>query len=256
VSYQAVIAVVVGTGVFTGILAFLARRLVAIEILRRHHEIGSAVFLQIGVIFAVLLAFVFNEVWTQYNTAANAINRECGNLRGAAILATGLPAPVRQQIIGKIDDYVHDIIELEWPAMRTGNANDVVTEAFKDLWIYVVTLDAREPTVATIRNQILPLLSDVHQNRATRIFEMVHKVPGLLWALLITLASVLVGFLLCFGVDSIKSQVMFTAIFTSSTTFVLVLVYLLDFPFAGALRIQPSDFQMTLHAIDWVTADK
>lgn len=255
-SYLDVIGIVIGSGVITGTLSFLARRFVRLEVLHRHHEIGSAVFLQIGVIFAVLLAFVFSEVWNQYNTAANAIDRECGNLRGAAILATALPAPMRQQVIGGIQRYSHAIIDSEWPAMKTGNASDDATKAFKDLWVYVVTLDPHEPGVATIRDQILPLLSDAHQNRATRIFEMVHKVPGMLWALLITLTAVLVGFLLCFGIDFVISQVLFTAVFTSATSFVLVVVYLLDFPFEGALRMPPSDFEMTLHAISWLTASK
>src|SRR4029077_19234369 len=42
-----------------------------------YHEVGYAVFLQLGVIFAVLLAFVFNGVWSDYNTASRAIDSEC-----------------------------------------------------------------------------------------------------------------------------------------------------------------------------------
>ena len=77
-TYPAVALIALGSGLIAGALSWTTRKLVRIEALRRHHEIGSAVFLQLGVVFAVLLAFVFSEVWSEYNTAANAINEECG----------------------------------------------------------------------------------------------------------------------------------------------------------------------------------
>src|SRR4051812_13443100 len=87
-SYPAVALIVFGSGLIAGALSWTTRKLVQIDAPRRHHEIGSAVFLQLGVVFAVLLAFVFSEVWSEYNTAANAINQECANLHGAAMLAS------------------------------------------------------------------------------------------------------------------------------------------------------------------------
>jgi hypothetical protein len=67
--------------------------------LRRYHEVGYAVFLQLGVIFAVLLAFVFNNVWSDYNVAAQAIDSECPSLHGIAILSDRLPSPARNAIL-------------------------------------------------------------------------------------------------------------------------------------------------------------
>src|SRR5579884_994860 len=74
----------------SGALSWLIRTRVNLDALRRHHEVGSAVFLQLGVVYAVLLAFVFIQVWDQYNEAASAIDQECGALHGAAMLASTL----------------------------------------------------------------------------------------------------------------------------------------------------------------------
>ncbi|MBV8578814.1 MAG: hypothetical protein JOZ58_27740, partial [Acetobacteraceae bacterium] len=97
-TYSSVLLIVLGAGLIAGALSWTTRKFVRIEALRRHHEIGSAVFLQLGVVFAVLLAFVFSEVWSEYNTAASAINKECGNLHGTAILAAGL-APTERDLV-------------------------------------------------------------------------------------------------------------------------------------------------------------
>ena len=79
-----------------------------------------------------------------------------------------------------------------------------------------------------------------------RLFEMARGVPGLIWVLLLFGAGFLVGFLLLFGVEYVASQMVFTGAFAACLAFVLVIVHLLDFPFEGALRLQPTGFQATL----------
>ncbi len=247
-SYSTVFLVVLGSGVLAGALAWLARRTFRLETLRRHHEIGGAVFLQLGVIYAVLLAFVFSEVWGEYNTAADAINQENGNLHGAAILAASLPSEPRDAVEGALQDYLATVIEREWPAMARGAGSEAASAAFQTLWLKVARLPAGE-TDATVRGQILARLGNAHQWRETRLFQMELGVPPLMWVLLIGLAVVLVGFLLCFGIEVIGSQIVFTAVFAASLAFVLALVRTLDYPFEGALRLPPTDFQETLRKV-------
>ena len=79
------------TAIVSVIATSLVRRALGVDTRREHHDVGNPVYLQIGVVFAVLLAFVFNEVFGEYNAAAQAINGECGALHGAALLAHQLP---------------------------------------------------------------------------------------------------------------------------------------------------------------------
>ncbi|MGH7210490.1 MAG: hypothetical protein ACREF1_03400, partial [Acetobacteraceae bacterium] len=109
-SYGLIFLVVIVTSAVAGTLAWLVRRIVPVDMLRRHHEMGGAVFLQLGVVFAVLLAFVFNEAWNGYEAAAEAINGECGGLHGAAILADNLPGPERARMERAIHDYITAVI--------------------------------------------------------------------------------------------------------------------------------------------------
>ncbi len=241
--------VVLGAGLLAGVLSWLTRRFIHIDVLRRHHEIGSAVFLQLGVIFAVLLAFVFSEVWNEYVMAANAIDQECGNLSGVAILVRELPPSLRQPLETLVQRYLTDVVDSEWPAMTELRQSIAASQSFQALWGRVASLDMQQAGTVAIRDQILSLLSQAHQNRETRLFEMAQSVPYLLWTLLIGFAVVLVGFLLCFGIEYVVSQVIFTALFATSVAFVLVIVHLLDYPFSGALRLPPTSFQTTLQEI-------
>ncbi|MEO8715831.1 MAG: hypothetical protein ABI369_12535, partial [Acetobacteraceae bacterium] len=168
-SYGLIAVVVLGSGVVFGALAWVVRRLVPVDALRRHHEMGAAVFLQLGVVFAVLLAFVFNEVWNEYNTAAQAINGECGSLHGAAILADSLPEPGRGQIEQAMRAYVAAVIGTEWRDMAERRKSEDASALFEAM----LATAARVPTAAdpegTLKPPIIELLASAHQQRETRL---------------------------------------------------------------------------------------
>ena len=98
-SYTGLGGLVLGTGLVAAFACALLHRIVHHDRFRRYHDVGYAVFLQLGVIFAVLLAFVFNGVWSDYNTASQAIDSECASLHGIAILSDRLPSPARKAIL-------------------------------------------------------------------------------------------------------------------------------------------------------------
>ena len=254
-TYLGVALVVLGSGLVAGALSWVTRKLIRIEALRRHHEIGSAVFLQLGVVFAVLLAFVFNEVWSEYNSAANAINKECGNLHGIAMLASTLPPAQRNEVEGAVLAYLAAVIDSEWAAMVRRHSSEEALVRFQRLTRVLTMLDPQDSTQQATRNEMLALLTQAHQDRETRLFQMMQGVPGVLWGLLISLGVVMIGFLLCFGIEYVWSQVIFTGVFAASIAFVLVMVRLFDFPFEGALRLSSSDFQITRERVIQIGSD-
>ena len=61
-SYAEGLLVILLTAIAAVVAAAFVRRTLGLAIRQQHHEIGNPIYLQIGVVFAVLLAFVFNEV--------------------------------------------------------------------------------------------------------------------------------------------------------------------------------------------------
>ena len=88
-----------------------------------------------------------------------------------------------------------------------------------------------------IRGPLLSLLTAAHQSRATRLFQMKQSVPGLIWTVLITFASVLIGCMLTFAAEASVSKAVLVGVFTSSLTLALLTVHVLDFPFESALQL-------------------
>jgi hypothetical protein len=220
---------------------------------RHYYEVGYAVFLQFGVIFAVLLAFVFNNVWSNYNVASQAIDSECGSLHGIAILSDRLPSRARDAILEDLRVYLSTVQDQEWPDMQRRKESQAADVRLQLLWQTVETVNT-DPADSQIQGQLLSLLAAAHQSRETRLLQMTQSVPGLIWSLLITFASGLIGCMLLFAAEASISRAVLVGVFTSSLTLALLTVRVLDFPFGSALQLPSRDLNVTLEKVDHLIA--
>src|SRR6185437_15786417 len=215
VSYGTFAGVVVGAGVMAMVLCLLLHLVVPRERFRRFHDVSYAVFLQLGVVFAVLLAFVFNDVWAEYQVAAEAINAECGSLHGLVILGNRLAAPERTTVLREARLYLATVIEKEWPDMKHRESSADAMKEFEALWGTVATLPAAD---TVLRSQMLTLLATAHQSRETRLFQMTQGVPPLVWGMLSLFAAGLVGCMLVFAAEGSLIKAVFIGWFAAFLT--------------------------------------
>src|SRR5262245_11519953 len=252
-SYTELGRLVLGTGLVAAFICALLHRIVHHDRFRRYHEVGYAVFLQLGVIFAVLLAFVFNNVWSGYNIASQAIDSECASLHGIAILSDRLPSPDREAILNDLRAYLTVVTDREWADMQRRKENQPARARLQSLWQTVETVKT-DAADNQIRGQLLTLLAAAHQSRETRLFQMTQGVPALIWGLLILFASALIGCMLVFAAEASISKAVLVGVFASSLTLALLTVRILDFPFESALQLSSQDFNNTLEKVDRLLA--
>ena len=241
VSYAAAILIVIGSAAVTIAAALAVDRLLSLEARRRHHEVGSQVFQLIGIMFSVILAFVFSEVWGEYNTAKQAVTAECSALHTAALLADSLPVRAGRPVSEKIRFYAQTVLGTEWQMMtrqqRSLSAADTLESALKT----AAQLPRRESDDLDNRSQIVSLLSDAIAQRETRTFQLTLGLPAAMWAVLILIALILISFVVLSGTEE-PGTIIFAGSFTTSIVMVLVLVRMLDYPFQGALAIGNDSF--------------
>jgi hypothetical protein len=252
-SYAELGGLVLGAGLLAAFTCALLHWIVHRDTFRRYHEVGYAVFLQLGVIFAVLLAFVFNNVWSEYNVALQAIDSECASLHGVAILSDRLTSPARNAVLNDLRVYLETVLDREWPDMQQRNESRVASASFRALWQTVETVKT-DPEDSQVRGQMLNLLATAHQSRETRLFQMTQGVPALIWTLLIVFAAALVGCMLVFAAEASVSKAVLLGVFTSCLTLALLTVRMLDFPFESALQLSSHDFNETLGKVDRLIA--
>jgi hypothetical protein len=240
-SYAAAILIVVLSAALAAGASFLVDRLVRLDARRRNHEIGGQVFQLIGVMFSVMLAFVFSEVWSEYNTAAQAIRSECGALHGAAMLANALPDKMGRPVNRALLSYANEVTNVEWPKMAKERRSLEAAEGLRSALDVVARLDVTRPVDVSTHGQILALLAQAHAQRETRVFQLTLGLPPAMWFVLIALALVLTAFVVLSGTEGAGTMI-FACSFTGAIAAVLVLVRMLDYPFEGALALGNTDF--------------
>ncbi len=238
---------VVGVPLVAGVLSYGVQRRVALAVRKQHHETGTALFLQLGVVYAVLLAFVFSDTWSQYTVADQSINAECAGLHASAMLAADLPNGAGRPFEVAVAAYLRAVVVHEWPRMRRHQESPIARAALMTMFDQATRLgDGGGSRAGAIRDQVLGQLAVAHVQRETRLFQMDSGIPAPLWAMLIGFSVVLVGFVLFSAVENPSSVMGFSALFSGWIIAVLVMIRMLDYPFQGALALSSRDFASTL----------
>ena len=79
-SFTTALLTVAGTVGLAILGLLLVRRLVPLDLLQMHHEVGGYIIGVMGTIYAVILAFVVFAVWDQYQIASVAVVAEANSL--------------------------------------------------------------------------------------------------------------------------------------------------------------------------------
>jgi hypothetical protein len=232
--------IIVGGTVFAVLAAQLfIRRRVGLDTLRVNNEVAGFKYGTLGVMYAVLLAFIVIAVWNNFRDARGYVENEAASLAALYLFASGLEKPARGVAAEAVRRYTRNVIEDEWPAMSNGAASDSVRRALQDLFRTYAAFEPVTPGDVQIQQASLRLLVQLAENRQNRIDSAGGTLPAILWLAVIEGAIVVVGFTLFFGAPNIGAQLAMTGLLAATVAFVVTVTFALDRPFAGDCRCQP-----------------
>lgn len=228
----------------------LVRRLVPLNLLEMHHEVGGYIIGVMGTIYAVILAFAVFAVWNQYLIAKAAVVAEANNLGDLSRMTKGFPEPLQTQLRGALVNYLEAVLQHEWPAMSRQNESQEAWSALQKLWdIYRRADVSRDEHGQIFYAQSLQQMSNLSDSRRTRLFASRGKVPTVMWVMLWLEGAIILGFTYFFGVRSIRSQCLMTIAFALVVSLNLFLILELDRPFNGLAQVPPTALEQELARI-------
>ncbi len=224
----------------------LFHRLVETSHLREAHEVTGFVYAMVGVIYAVLLAFVVVVVWEQFQNANQVAEDEAAHLGNVRQLARAFPDSVSKAMAEEIRDYAASVVNREWPAMAQGHVDSATYTITKRLWN---SFYSYRPATGEQEyyNQALRELTSFNTSRRQRIIGMYGTIPAILWALLIGGGIVCIVFTYLFTTPRAWTQYMSTGLLAAMIAVTLVLIHEMDRPYRGAMSLQPNGFEFVLH---------
>jgi hypothetical protein len=243
---SAVLLVVVLPAVAVGIQVVLRHRFAALRE-GDHNDVAGFIIAVVGVIYAVLLAFVVIVSWENFSGAEGVVGQEASALRNIYRDSTVFPPEVRERLRADVNDYARVAIEREWPAMNRGVQGDpevaVVLDTFsRDLAGLPATTPLEQQYVSVEADRF----NDLVTARSQRLDYVEQGVPGVLWVALIVGAVVTIGFAMIFGMSSTLLHTFMIASLTALIGVLLFVSVAIDHPFAGEVAVDPAPLERVL----------
>jgi hypothetical protein len=212
-----------------------------------HNEVAGFIIAVVGVIYAVLLAFVVIVSWEKFNEAESVVGQEASALRNIYRDSTAFPPEVRDRLHYSVRSYTTTVIQQEWPAMARGEPGvPAVGRALDDMSQYLTTLPASTPAQQAYLGVEADRFNDLVTARSRRLDFVEQGVPGVLWTALIIGALVTIGFAMIFGLRNALLHTLMTASVTALIGVLLFVAVATDYPFVGDVAVHPAPLERVL----------
>ncbi len=232
----ALIMLVISAGAAIGGL-LIVRRYAPPHKLKGHHDIAGPIFATIGVIYAVLLAFITIIVYEQFSDAKTNLTMEANTYGQMYRTALGLPEPFRSEYRTALNEFVDAIMQDEWDSQAYKGPSSRVSAAAKQVNSVFALYNPVTDKEMLYYGQILDKMNLAGELRRQRILDQEEGLPGILWMVLILGGLITLAFTFFFGSDNLIAQLIMTTMVAILIALVLFTIFVLDFPFTGDLRV-------------------
>jgi hypothetical protein len=237
------LSIAMGTAI-GGVL--LVRHHVDIKKFKEHHDIAGPIFSTIGVIYAVMLAFVLVIVWQDFDAAQNNTIQEANYFAEMYRDAGALHEPFRSQFIAANATYIEALIKYEWPQMQRGGRSAEAQAAADKVWELTTKFDPTNDREKIFFNEIIGKMNDAVEMRRQRLQDAGSGLHPSLWFVLLLGGIITVVFTFFFGSQNLFAQLTMTTMLAVLIVLILFTILLMDFPYSGDLSISVAPFQQVL----------
>jgi hypothetical protein len=225
---------------------FLMQRWIPHPRREKHNEVAGYIFAAIGVLYAVLMAFVIVALWGDDDAAQQTTYREANDLAAVYWLSRQMPLAQGRPLEHLTLAYARTVETQEWPLMARHQSSPTATQL-----VYQMRDEAFGMNPTTLRDQVIFQevtggVAALAADRRMRLDAVGAGVPSFLWAALVGGSVLTVGFTFLFGLSSTRAHIVMAGLFAAAVTVTLLLIYELNYPFAGSARIGPDAFQVFL----------
>jgi Protein of unknown function (DUF4239) len=212
-----------------------------------HNDTYGVYFGMVGLLYAILLAFVVVVAWEQFNAAEESTHTEVTRLSNLFRDSEPLAGTDQNRIQNALVVYVQNVIDREYDAMADGESDEPTEEAYEAIWngFYNVRVEGDGPA-ASFYDSAVGRLNELGEARRLRILSSQSTIPLPLWILLVGGGLFTISWLFPFYMRDTRVQTVALGSVGAFTGFVLFLIYALQHPFAGDIAIDPAVYQSLL----------
>jgi Protein of unknown function (DUF4239) len=231
----------------------IAHRFLQLDLRRRHNEFAGFNSALVGVVFAVLLAFIAVAAWESFGKAADTAEKEASLTGDLFRDSFTMPEPTRTELLNHIRDYVEIVVDKEWPAMAAGASFG--DEGWAPLFKFhraLSGIQTANPMQVVMVTEALTRLNSLYDARRERILAAQDHIEPMVWAVVLLGTFITITFTYLFGMESFRLHMLMTGVLAATLALVIVLIVAFDYPFRGEVQVTPGGFRNVRHNMESV----
>ena len=244
-----IVGIVVGVSVGVAALLYLVQVVVPHGLRSEHNDVAGFVYAVLGVLYAVMLAFVVVNEWESLQTTKSNTFTEANELGALFWNARALPPAEGGALEKTTRDYANVVTDTEWPLMVNGQSSPQATQLVYAMRDEINKLPTNTVQDQTIYQQSLEHVNNLAAARRERINESSESVPAVLWVVLILGSVLTVGYSFLFGLANFWSHLMIAAPLGVMVVLALIVIDQLNHPFGGMVAVEPDAFHIFLNRL-------
>jgi hypothetical protein len=243
------ILVIVGLALLLGGGTFALERLLPSHRRERHNDVVGFVYAVVGVAYAVLLGLVVIAAWNTLDEAEANTYTETDSLIQLDWYGHSLPQPQHAEVESLLKEYATVVINVEWPELARQQSSPQAWAIYTQLRGLVQEQKPATPAAVVRYQQALDATAQLGDARRERVDQSSDGIPPLMWAALVLGAAITVGFPLFFGMKSTAAHALVMFSVTLLIGGLLLVVYELNYPFGGLVKVGPEAFILALQRL-------
>ncbi|MFC5908902.1 DUF4239 domain-containing protein [Streptacidiphilus monticola] len=240
------VLIFVGVMVAAGALLWVLQRSVPHPLRESHNDVAGFIFAAVGVLYAVLLAFVVIAVWENLDSARQTTFKEANALAGVYWISRDLPIEVGGPLERQTLEYAQTVETKEWPLMSSHRSSPAATQLVYAMRSTVFGFHPENEQQNVLYEHAVSHVEELASERRERLNQIDDQVPTILWIALLAGGLLTVGFTYLFGLSNTLVHGLMVLTLTALVAVSLILIKEMDYPFSGVTAIKPTAFEVFL----------
>jgi hypothetical protein len=234
------LVVFVVTYLVAGGIYWLVMALAVGERARAFKAISPGMLPPLGIIFGLLVAFIAAQVWSDFDRANAAVNREASALRAVVLLAASFPGEPEMHLRALVRRQIEDAVTQEWPAMARRRATLTMTPApLAEALQVSLGLTPRGDGQVAAQREIVAAVQNALDARRQRIIISQSTVNWVKWTGLLLQAVCTLLAIAMVHSDNRASAALALGLFATGVAVSVVLISAHNRPFTGEISVGP-----------------
>ncbi|ACD90342.1 MAG: DUF4239 domain-containing protein [Chlorobium limicola] len=224
------------------LVMLLVRKNIGYTELAKHNDVAGFIFAVIGVVYAVLLAFVVIVAWQMFRETEEKVHTEVRCMASVFRDIRLIDDPNRMEIQKEIINYTNIVIHEEWPLLGQGKSNRKALDSMHRIFNLVAAVTPDDAYEEIWYGEIVMKMNLFSDARNERILAAKDAIPGLLWNVLLLGALICIGISCLFGTSHTWAHIVMVASLSAIITLVLMTIIAFNQPYKGSISVKPDAF--------------